>query len=84
MLLLPMCRKLEQHFKYFFDEPLKLEIILGPPPHGKKNLVSPVEYEQSLKQQANLAEQGQEMGGGTWDGECLVNDIQSQVYTEYV
>merc|ERR1712045_307575 len=39
--------------------------LIGPPPHGKKNLVSPVEYEQSLKQQANLAEQGQEMGGGT-------------------
>ena len=62
--------------------PLKLEIILGPPPHGKKNLVSPVEYEQSLKQQANLAEQGQEMGGGTWDGGCLNNDIQSQAYAE--
>ena len=43
-----------------------------------------MEYEQSLKQQANIAEQGQEMGGGTWDGVCLNHDIQSQVYTEYV
>ena len=37
----------------------------GPPPHGKKNLVSPLEYEQRMKEEANLAEKGQGMGGGT-------------------
>ena len=39
--------------------------LIGPPPHGKKNLVSPVEYEQSLRDQSELGEKGQGMGGGT-------------------
>ena len=39
-------------------------IFPGPPPHGEKNLISPIEYEQSLKQQSELGEQGQGMGGG--------------------
>merc|ERR1719340_233160 len=39
--------------------------LIGPPPHGKKNLVSPLEYEQRIKEEANLAEKGQGMGGGT-------------------
>merc|ERR1711971_1489874 len=39
--------------------------LIGPPPHGEKTLISPIEYEQSLKQQSELGEQGQGMGGGT-------------------
>merc|ERR1712112_248177 len=39
--------------------------LIGPPPFGKKNLISPIEYEQSLKNQSELGEQGQGMGGGT-------------------
>ena len=31
-----------------------VEKLLGPPPHGKKHLVSPVEFENQLKQQAEL------------------------------
>ena len=31
-----------------------VEKLLGPPPHGKKHLVSPVDYENELKQQAEL------------------------------
>merc|ERR1712240_372823 len=42
-----------------------VEALLGPPPFGKKNLVSPVDYEQGLKQQSQLAEEGQGMGSGT-------------------
>jgi len=42
-----------------------VEALLGPPPFGKKNLVSPIDYEQGLKQQSKLAEEGQGMGSGT-------------------
>merc|ERR1719220_1060460 len=28
--------------------------LIGPPPHGEQNLISPIEYEQSLKQQSEL------------------------------
>merc|ERR1719435_625569 len=42
-----------------------VEALLGPPPFGKKNLVSPVDYEQGLRQQSKLAEEGQGMGSGT-------------------
>ena len=31
-----------------------VEKLLGPPPHGKKHLVSPVDYDNELKRQANL------------------------------
>merc|ERR1719340_163755 len=33
-----------------------VEALLDPPPFGKKNLVSPVDYEQGLRQQSKLAE----------------------------
>jgi len=39
--------------------------LIGPPPHGKKNLVSPLEYEQKLREESSLGDQGQGMGGGT-------------------
>jgi len=39
--------------------------LIGPPPHGKKHLVSPVEYEHGLKQQSEMGDKGQSMGGGT-------------------
>jgi len=42
-----------------------VEALLGPPPFGKKNLVSPIEYEQGLDQQSKLGEEGQGMGQGT-------------------
>eukprot|EP00092_Neocalanus_flemingeri_P024531 GFUD01026605.1.p1 GENE.GFUD01026605.1~~GFUD01026605.1.p1 ORF type:complete len:767 (+),score=233.55 GFUD01026605.1:666-2966(+) len=42
-----------------------VEALLGPPPFGKKNLVSPIDYEQGLNQQSKLAEEGQGMGQGT-------------------
>jgi len=42
-----------------------VEALLGPPPFGKKHLVSPADYEQGLKQQSELAEKGQGMGTGT-------------------
>lgn len=42
-----------------------VEALLGPPPFGKKNLVSPIDYEQGLNQQSKLAEEGQGMGSGT-------------------
>jgi len=42
-----------------------VEELLGPPPFGKKNLVSPVDYEQGLRQQSKLGEEGQGMGSGT-------------------
>lgn len=34
-----------------YDDVLKL---LGPPPHGKKNLVTPVDFENSLNHQSKL------------------------------
>jgi spastic paraplegia protein 7 len=34
-----------------YDDVLKL---LGPPPHGKKNLVSPVDFENSINNQSKL------------------------------
>merc|ERR1712234_90218 len=42
-----------------------VEALLGPPRYGKKHLISPADYEQSLKQQSELAENGQGMGSGT-------------------
>ena len=35
-----------------------VESLLGPPPHGKKHLVTPTEYERQLREQADMAEQG--------------------------
>ena len=31
-----------------------VEKLIGPPPHGKKHLVSPVDFEQSLNQQSKM------------------------------
>ena len=31
-----------------------VEKLIGPPPHGKKHLVSPVEYEKALRDQAEI------------------------------
>jgi spastic paraplegia protein 7 len=42
-----------------------VEALLGPPPFGKKSLVSLVDYEQGLRQQSKLGEEGQGMGSGT-------------------
>ena len=39
-----------------------VEKLLGPPPFGKKHLVSPVEYEQSLDTQADLGGKGKTTG----------------------
>jgi len=36
-----------------------VEALLGPPPFGKKHLVSPVDYENQLKKQAELAKETQ-------------------------
>ena len=33
-----------------------VEALIGPPPFGKKHLVSPVEYEKGLRDQAGLGE----------------------------
>ena len=49
----------------FYLDIFNVSPLSGPPPHGKKNLVSPLEYEQRIKEEANLAEKGQGMGGGT-------------------
>ena len=38
-----------------------VEKLLGPPPHGKKHLVSPVDFEKSLNEQSKL---GAEVNGG--------------------
>ena len=38
-----------------------VEKLLGPPPHGKKHLVSPVDFENSLNEQSKL---GAEVNGG--------------------
>ena len=35
-----------------------IEALLGPPPHGKKALVSPADYEKQLREQAAMAEEG--------------------------
>ena len=48
-----------------------VEKLLGPPPHGKKHLVSPADYERQLREQADL---GGDSGGGKgaaadWDNE---------------
>ena len=34
-----------------------VELLLGAPPHGKKHLVSPTEYEEQLREQANMADE---------------------------
>merc|ERR1712045_564054 len=36
-----------------------VEALLGPPPHGKKHLVSPVDYENQLKKQGELGKETQ-------------------------
>ena len=62
--MLLQIKKQEQIF--VSDHTLFYFIVLsGPPPHGKKHLVSPVEYEQGLKQQSEMGDKGQSMGGGT-------------------
>jgi len=38
-----------------------VEDLLGPPPFGKKHLVNPIDYENQLKEQSKLGEQGQGM-----------------------
>jgi spastic paraplegia protein 7 len=38
-----------------------VEKLLGPPPHGKKHLVTPVDFENSLNEQSKL---GGEVSGG--------------------
>ena len=42
-----------------------VEKLLGPPPHGKKPLVSPADYEKQLREQGNLG--NNESGGGVAD-----------------
>jgi spastic paraplegia protein 7 len=37
-----------------------VEALLGPPPHGKKHLVSPSEYERELNEQQNRDKETQE------------------------
>ena len=39
--------------------------LIGPPVYSKKNLVSPVEYEQSLTRESQLGEEGQGVGGSS-------------------
>ena len=39
--------------------------LIGPPAYSKKNLVSPVEYEQSLRRESQLGEEGQGVGGSS-------------------
>jgi len=39
-----------------------VEALLGPPPFGKKHLVSPLDYEQQLKEQSKMGEEGQSIG----------------------
>lgn len=39
-----------------------VEKLLGPPPHGKKHLVSPADYERQLREQGDLG--NSESGGG--------------------
>merc|ERR1711915_319413 len=36
-----------------------VEDLLGPPPFGKKHLVTPIDYETQLKEQSKLGEDGQ-------------------------
>ena len=31
-----------------------VEKLIGPPPHGKKHLISPLDFEQSLNQQSKM------------------------------
>jgi spastic paraplegia protein 7 len=39
-----------------------VEELLGPPPFGKKHLVSPVEYEEGLKQRVKEIEEQEKKG----------------------
>ena len=41
-----------------------VEKLIGPPPHGKKHLVSPVDFEQSLNQQSKM---GSKKAEGVWN-----------------
>ena len=43
-----------------------VEKLLGPPPHGKKHLVSPADYERQLREQGDLGNDasGQPRAGG--------------------
>ena len=41
-----------------------VEKLIGPPPHGKKHLVSPVDFEQSLNQQSKM---GSKQAEGVWN-----------------
>ncbi len=34
-----------------------VEQLIGPPPHGKKHLVSPVDFEKNLEKQSTLGEE---------------------------
>ena len=40
-----------------------VEKLLGPPPHGKKHLVSPADYERQLREQGNLGNNEPDGGG---------------------
>jgi len=42
-----------------YDE---VEALLGPPPHGQKHLISPLDYETGLKEESKMGEEGQGMG----------------------
>ena len=41
-----------------------VEKLLGPPPHGKKHLVSPADYERQLREQGELGRDESGGGGG--------------------
>ena len=45
-----------------------VEKLLGPPPHGKKHLVSPADYERQLREQADLGGEPSVGGGGGGKG----------------
>ena len=41
-----------------------VEKLIGPPPHGKKHLISPLDFEQSLNQQSKMGSKTAE--GTVW------------------
>ena len=72
---LEFCRVLQEHkaqLALMAEELLKretlnyddVEKLLGPPPHGKKHLVSPADYERQLREQGELGRDESGGGGG--------------------
>ena len=55
-----------------------VEKLIGPPPHGKKHLVSPVDFEQSLNQQSKM---GSKQAEGVWNV-VLIQFIKIQIYIQ--